>query len=56
MTEENTGVWVVAERDYYEYIERIYATEIEALRKVNEQGYGEVKFVRWGSTLQEMDE
>lgn len=48
------GVWVVAVRDYYEIIDRVFETEIEALRWVNESGSGKVRFVPWGSSLVEL--
>lgn len=50
------GVWAVTLRDYYENIERVYETEVEALRWINEMGSGKVRFIPWGMSLVELDE
>lgn len=45
------GVWAVIDRDYGESITAVYPTELEALRVINERGYGRVGFVSFGQTL-----
>lgn len=50
-----TGVWAVCQRDYGDHIEKVYETEIQALREVNLRGYGHVRFVEWGKDLNEME-
>jgi hypothetical protein len=49
------GVWAVVSRDYYEHIDRVFETELEALRWINNDGYGKVRFVEFGKTLSDME-
>lgn len=53
MNEE--GVWVVVHRDYYETIERVFPEEIDALRHINKEGYGSVRFIPWGKSIVELN-
>lgn len=48
------GVWAVVDIDYGESITTVHAEEIDALRAINERGYGRVKFVPWGLSLVDM--
>lgn len=49
MATDADGVWAVIGGDYRNTIERVYATEIEAYRSVNTQGYySKILFVPWG--------
>lgn len=45
------GAWCVVDRDYGETITAVYLTELEALRAINDRGFGRVAFVKWGETL-----
>lgn len=42
------GAWIVYDWDGNAYPLSLYATEIEALRRINSSGYGKVKFWAWG--------
>jgi hypothetical protein len=44
------GVWVIADRDYYETISEVYPDELSALRALNGRGTGRVVFVNYGDT------
>lgn len=50
------GVWAVVDSDYHDTITMVYLEEIEALRAINERGYGKVKFVPWGKSLVDLDQ
>lgn len=43
------GVWAVIDLDYGEHITAVYKEEIDALRVVNERGYGRVRFLEFGT-------
>lgn len=47
---DSKGVWAHIARDHSEYIECVYATEIEALREAVSKGYGRVAFVEFGDS------
>ena len=51
----NEGVWAVTQRDYYETIERVFPEEIDALRHINQAGYGTVRFIPWDKSIPELD-
>lgn len=53
MITETEGVWAIIDYNYDDYIDRVYPSEIEALRESNRQGYGKVKFLPWGMNLAE---
>lgn len=42
------GVWAILDHDYGESITAVYPTELEALRVINERGYGRVQAIGWG--------
>lgn len=42
------GVWMVGHFDWNFIVESVYPAEIEALRVINERGYGEVHFLPFG--------
>ena len=50
----DAGVWVVWDRDYYVFVSSVHVTELEALRVINEQGYGKVSFVPFGADINEV--
>jgi len=45
------GVWAVVLTDYGDHIDKVFRTELEALRVVNNQGYGKVRYVEFGKSL-----
>ena len=56
MPRSSPGVWAVCHLDYGDVIEKVYNTEIEALREINARGYGHVRFLAWGKDLHDMDQ
>ena len=56
MTTDIEGAWCVCDRDYYETITSVYPTEVEALRTLNGRGFGRVRFVPYGKSLNELDD
>lgn len=57
--EETEGVWAVIQRDYYSTIHLVFPGtpegEVEALRYVVRVGYGDVKFIPWGKSYDEVE-
>lgn len=45
------GVWAIIDRDHYESITAVYPTEIDALRVLNNRGYGRVDFLPWNTNV-----
>lgn len=48
---DKEGVWVIADRDHFDYISRVFPDEISALRALNGRGYGRVAFIEYGKEL-----
>ena len=51
---EQAGVWVVGHFDWNWIAEKIYDSEIDALREVNARGYGEVRFIPFGAEISQV--
>lgn len=49
MNDEITGAWIVYDWDYAAYPIALYKDEIDALRHVERNGYGHVKFWKFGT-------
>lgn len=57
VVELEAGIWAIVDRDYDQYfVNSVHPAEIDALRALNERGYGRVVFIPWGATLGDIKE